>query len=211
MNKKLYFHDKFICFENAVSQNSQNQAFINSGEETFRRGGELRKKVTDFLAHSKGDHLFLQESSFKDFLYWFRADYHYIEAAGGLISQNDKYLFIRRHDRWDLPKGKLEKGESPQKGAVRECEEECGISGLSIIRQLQSTFHIYEFKRGLALKQSYWYLMDTTFSGKLKPQTEEDITEVRWFSKQEISSVALRDTYHTVRDLVTDSLGILIE
>ena len=54
-----------------------------------------------------------------------------INAGGGLV-QNPagEYLLIHRNGLWDLPKGKQEEGEDISLTALREVEEECGISGL---------------------------------------------------------------------------------
>ena len=60
-----------------------------------------------------------------------------VEAAGGYVVRrtpkgNLKVLTIFRRGLWDLPKGKLDPGESPEKGAVREVSEEVGIKKKSI-------------------------------------------------------------------------------
>lgn len=106
----------------------------------------------------------------------------YIEAAGGLVknSSSGKYLFIKRNGFWDIPKGKLDKNETPKKAGVREVEEECGISKPKITRHLVNTYHTYTNKYGTFLKKTYWY--DMTYSGdeKLVPQEKEGITKVKW-------------------------------
>ncbi len=133
-----------------------------------------------------------------------------IEAAGGLVKQQDKrYLFIYRNDKWDLPKGKLEKGETPKEGAVREVEEECGIKISKCGKRICKTYHTYLLKGEVVLKRTYWYKMTYKGKGTLKPQTEEGITEVRWFKKAEIQTVA-GNTFPSImdvlekRDLVAD-------
>ena len=51
-----------------------------------------------------------------------------VEAAGGLVQHaNGKVLFIHRNNRWDLPKGRIEKGENEIDAAVREVIEETGV------------------------------------------------------------------------------------
>ena len=115
-----------------------------------------------------------------DFL---KVSFLYIEAAGGFIERDKRFLFIHRLGKWDLPKGKLEKKETIENAAIRECEEECAIKNLKIVKQLASTFHIYPFKTGYVLKQTYWFYMKTNYAEKLKPQTEENIDEVKWFSE----------------------------
>ena len=59
-----------------------------------------------------------------------------INAGGGLVqNQAGEYLLIHRNGLWDLPKGKQEEGEDIALTALREVEEECGISGLLIRTQ----------------------------------------------------------------------------
>ena len=54
-----------------------------------------------------------------------------VEAAGGIVfNQENKILFIHRLGRWDLPKGKIEPEESLENAALRELEEETGLTEL---------------------------------------------------------------------------------
>ena len=111
-----------------------------------------------------------------------------IEAAGGLVyNYENQLLMIFRNGKWDLPKGKLEEGENIKECAIREVEEECGISGLSISRPLQDTYHVYELNAQKILKRTYWFEMKTDFKGNLTPQTEEGITKVCWVNKEDIA------------------------
>ncbi|MFO7673536.1 MAG: NUDIX domain-containing protein, partial [Lutibacter sp.] len=67
------------------------------------------------------------------------------KAAGGkVLNANNEVLFIYRFNKWDLPKGKLDKGESIFACAIREVEEECGITNLQVIKPLETTYHIYQ-------------------------------------------------------------------
>ena len=129
--------------------------------------------------------------------------FKHIEAAGGLIRQNNCYLFIYRLGKWDLPKGKIDKGENPQQAAIRECEEECAISGLTIENELPNTYHIYPYKGQYALKTTYWFLMSSTYNGLLQPQTEENIEKVEWLDKNAINNQVIKNTYPSVLDLIS--------
>ncbi len=205
MNRKIYFDDKFIEFIEPGSQTSQNQD-INS-VSSVQSLKELKSALDNFLGSTKNKGIVVQAIDFQEALDLLKKQFYYIEAAGGFIEKDGDFLFIRRHNRWDLPKGKLEKKEKIKDAAIRECEEECGIQQLSILKQLPSTFHIYAYKDGFALKQSYWFHMQSDYSGTLTPQLEEDITEVKWFGLQEIKDVVLKDTYFTIRDVVVHGLG----
>jgi ADP-ribose pyrophosphatase YjhB (NUDIX family) len=125
-----------------------------------------------------------------------------IEAAGGLVkNEKGELLMIFRNEKWDLPKGKLEKGESPETAGVREVEEECGIKKLSIIRPLPPTYHTYKHKDEIVLKKTYWYEMSCADKRELTPQVEEGISEVKWMKEEEVK-VALENTFHSIVDVV---------
>ncbi len=111
----------------------------------------------------------------KEFKWYFKLE----KAAGGLVRNSEnELLFIFRNGKWDLPKGKIDPGEKKKAAAIREVEEECGISGLEITKKLQKTFHIFQRKGRETLKVTYWYDMQTSYKGELTPQLEEGITEV---------------------------------
>jgi len=133
----------------------------------------------------------------------FKSYFKIIKAAGGIVnnSENEK-LFIYRLDKWDLPKGKIEKGEETKVAAIREIEEECGIADLTIIKQLKDTFHIYTFKEQLILKQTYWFELTSSFGGELIPQLEEGITKVEWLTDAEINDKVLKNTYASIKELL---------
>ena len=124
-----------------------------------------------------------------------------IYAAGGLVSRDKKYLFIYRNSKWDLPKGKLESNESIEECAVREVQEECGITQLKIVKKLLKTYHIYEHKEVKILKITQWYLMHCKDHTNLVPQKEEGIEQVVWKDKQEIK-LALNNTYANICRLI---------
>ena len=106
-----------------------------------------------------------------------------VVAAGGYVVRAGKkkpeVLLIYRRGKWDLPKGKLEKGESIETCALREVQEEVGIKKLKMLTPAGTTFHTYPEKGRLKLKTTYWYLMHTPETS-FTPQTEEDIEAVAW-------------------------------
>lgn len=133
-------------------------------------------------------------------------DLKYIKAAGGLVKNNEgKTLFIYRNGKWDLPKGKLEEGETPEIAAIREVEEECGISRLKITKEIPSTYHTYIMNDKLILKRTYWYAMTCADNSTLIPQTEEGITDVKWLNNAEVD-LAMQNTYLSIRECVGNSL-----
>lgn len=137
----------------------------------------------------------------------FTSHFVQVEAAGGLVfNQKGEVLMIKRMGKWDLPKGKIDAGETNSEAAKREVEEECGISGIEIKAQLPTTYHTYKMHNYRFLKVTYWYSMTTDYKGKLVPQTEEQITEVKWMSKAEVLNSEL-DTYQSIRYLLQTTIG----
>jgi len=129
----------------------------------------------------------------------FKLHFKIQRAAGGKVFNHlNEVLFIYRFDKWDLPKGKLEKGETIEQCAIREVEEECGITNLIIENKLETTYHIFERKDKLILKISHWFLMKTNYSGALKPQIEEGISEVVFKNEAETIE-ALKNSYENIK------------
>jgi len=133
----------------------------------------------------------------------FFKNFKIISAAGGLVLNPKKeVLFIYRNNIWDLPKGWIEKNESIETAAIREVEEECGIFNLKLIKPLTTTYHIYN-QNGIALKQTYWFLMTSDYNKELVPQIEEGITEVI-FKNKKAANKALKNSYANIK-LVYDT------
>lgn len=109
-----------------------------------------------------------------------------VQAAGGLVENEKKeILMIFRRGKWDLPKGKLDKNERLEDCAMREVEEETGITGLELISPLVITYHTYHEGTKFILKESHWFLMKAPSEQNLVPQTEEDIHEIKWVKPEE--------------------------
>ena len=125
-----------------------------------------------------------------------------VPAAGGLV-QNDKKqtLLIYRRGHWDLPKGKLDEGESLSECAVREVEEETGLSRIELKKFITTTFHTYHEGTKFILKESHWYRMKVSGAQPLTPQTEEDITDIKWLTTKELPAY-LPACYPSVRDVL---------
>jgi 8-oxo-dGTP pyrophosphatase MutT (NUDIX family) len=144
-------------------------------------------------------------------------DNYLIEAAGGLVTnQNVEHLFIYRNNKWDLPKGKIEKKEKTKIAAVREVEEECGIKVSKLEEKICKTYHTYIYKGEVVLKKTHWFKMGYKGKAKLVPQLEEGITDVRWFKKEDVATI-IKNTFPSIIDvlekeeLITDTEALLSE
>ena len=110
----------------------------------------------------------------------FQACFKVLEAAGGYVQNaQDELLVFYRRGSWDMPKGKIDPGETPEQAAVREVQEETGLIHVSLGVFLTHTYHTYDLKNQRILKKTWWFRMKTT-DMLLIPQTEEDIEEIHW-------------------------------
>ncbi len=127
-----------------------------------------------------------------------------VQAAGGVV-QNEKkqLLFIFRRGKWDLPKGKLDKGESLEECAVREVEEETGLTKIQLIAPLLITYHTYHEGSKYVLKESHWYRMKAAGNQNLVPQTDEGIVEIKWVTPKDAPSY-FPDSFLSVIDVITE-------
>ncbi|MDB5010934.1 MAG: hypothetical protein JWQ06_1723 [Mucilaginibacter sp.] len=127
-----------------------------------------------------------------------------IEAAGGIVkNEAGEYLFIYRNDKWDLPKGKIEKGERVKQAAVREVEEECGIMVNELGKKVCKTYHAYISREEVVLKKTHWFKMKSNDKSKLKPQKEEGITDARWFKKKKINTIT-ENTFPSIMEVLVE-------
>lgn len=121
---------------------------------------------------------------------WFRAGYRSVLAAGGCVTDGrGRLLAIHRSGVWDLPKGKLDEGESSEGAAVREVREECGLRRVELGARLCETWHTYERKGEQFLKRTDWYLMRASSQETLVAQAEEGIDEVRWMDADGVAQL----------------------
>ncbi|MEX0747829.1 MAG: NUDIX domain-containing protein, partial [Rhodothermales bacterium] len=104
------------------------------------------------------------------------------------LTRNDsgrrELLLIFRRGVWDLPKGKIDPGETERDTAIREVGEELGISDVHVGRSLGATVHGYRHKDRFMVKTTHWFEM-TTKAAEFHPEAEEGIESVAWFSWEE--------------------------
>ncbi|MFO0323031.1 MAG: NUDIX hydrolase [Bacteroidota bacterium] len=201
MNIVIYYLSKKIILQ------THHQTLDHQG--AIRIDSLKKKEIFKFFElfiESNKDLLTFETSAIEKGFDKLRKTFKLIYAAGGLIKNENSYLFIYRLKKWDLPKGKLDMGESPEEAAIRECEEECGISKLSIKKELPSTYHIYKYKGGFAIKKTFWYEMTTEHKDTLVPQIEENIERVEWFNLAQIKEIVFKNTYPAILDSVKNNI-----
>jgi len=125
-----------------------------------------------------------------------------IVAAGGIVENEEgKILLQYRRGKWDLPKGKLDEGETIEECAVREVEEETGLKNIQLGELLGVTNHYYIEKGENIDKETYWYAMKVSGEQQLIPQTEEDIMELRWAAENELEYY-LSNTFPNISEII---------
>ena len=125
-----------------------------------------------------------------------------VTAAGGLVeNEKGELLLIFRRGKWDLPKGKVDKGETLEQCAVREVEEETGLKNITLKKSIGITYHTYDEFGKHMLKDSHWYLMKVKGVQELIPQTEEDIVELKWVKKKDLRNY-MSNIFPSVKDVL---------
>ena len=124
-----------------------------------------------------------------------------IAGGGKVFNEKNEILFIYRNDKWDLPKGKAEGRESIEETAKREVAEETGVTGLEIIKPIETTYHIFKRNGRYKIKVTYWFEMKTAFNGKLIAQEKEGITKVKWLNHKKVED-ALTNSYSNIKLLI---------
>ncbi|HAQ18380.1 MAG TPA: NUDIX hydrolase [Prolixibacteraceae bacterium] len=208
---KVFFNDSSIVIASEMKKSSNNNI---SDRIDFGSYSAVNQIIYDIEHADKSSEYLIYNPDIFQLWNYFRRRFVEIPAAGGLV-RNDagSFLFIKRLGVWDLPKGKIEKNETQASAAVREVEEECGFSGLQIVRQLESTFHIYRspylnYPDNLVLKETNWFLMNYSGNEIPVPQKDENIEEARWFALSEFDQV-LANTYLSLRDFFSKTLSIV--
>lgn len=200
MNKKIYFNNKFILITEGSYQPSEYQLIVqcDSGNDAI-----VTETLKKFIQQNDQNNLILLTKNVLATFELIKKEFSHIVAAGGLIKNKGKYLFIYRLNKWDLPKGKMDKGETIPQTAVRECEEECGVKGLRILNELAPSYHIYAYKGSYALKTTHWFLMETDDDTPLVPQANENIVKAEWLSPEDIRNLVLPNTYPGILDMIS--------
>lgn len=203
---KIFWRDRVIRFTN-----QQPEALTLSDLViTYTERKPLKEAFDLFARYEKWQQLIVvDQSSVGDYgaaitdLFSF---FTLIDAAGGLVKNElGEVLMIHRKGFWDLPKGKIDRGETPHLAAIREVREETGLAVLEIVRDLHPTYHIYTAGGKLMLKRTYWFEMRSDSTQPIRAQISEGISLVKWTPVKAIHCI-LTHSYASIRELLLEVL-----
>ncbi len=193
---RIYINQKTLLITESAPKN------LNKFQQIDRQSFDLKIIYPRILEHYKGHNFFVLCSDAKGFFKHITKTITLIEAAGGVVKNERKeYLFIYRSDKWDLPKGKIEKDEKIKEAAIREVEEECGIKINKLGKKICKTYHAYIYKGEVVIKKSHWFKMKSVGQEKLRPQKEEGITDARWFTKEKMG-IIIKNTFPSIMEVM---------
>ncbi len=190
----VYYLDRSFIITNNVSKNDNVNNSIYEPEDILKslNNFETNIKIKDFYFYTK--HIEKAWLILKN-------NYKFIEAAGGVVKNSKgEILVIYRLNKWDFPKGKIEKGENPEQAAIREISEECGINGHKIISKICDTYHTYILNDKKILKKTYWFNLIIEGDPKLVPQSIENIEKAIWINLEDFKK-KLNESYPSIRQV----------
>lgn len=195
---KVFFNEKTVLLTDDFIRNFRvkdglfyKYSNIDELEELLSLFWEIKRFHTLFIYHHDLDQL----------IELFKSCFKLIYAGGGLIRNSQgRYLVMKRRGKWDLPKGKVNKGETIEAAAIMEATEETGLTGLVVISPMLSTYHTYYIEEKPVLKRTTWFEMLYPGHDDPVPEIDEDITEIVWVRKEEIPSL-VENTYLSIADV----------
>jgi len=192
---KVFFNQKPLILTSKIIKSSDSKPLIHI---KFSSKNQILKAIKS----KKTKSVYIYHKNIKKLWEIFAKKFPIKDAAGGLVHRSDdKLLFIYRKNRWDLPKGGIEKNELIIEAAQREVKEETGLADLIVIKKIGETFHLFNNGKNYRLKRTYWFEMKSDYKGDLFPQEEEGITSVEWISKKRIPEI-LENAYENIKGIV---------
>lgn len=194
---KVFFNQKPLILTSKILKSSDSNPFIHI---KFSSKNQILKAVKA----KKTESVYIYHKNIKKLWEIFTKKFPIIDAAGGLVERSDdKFLFIYRNNRWDLPKGGVEKKELIIEAAQREVKEETGLADLIVINKIGETYHIFKKGKNFRLKRTYWFKMKSDYQGELFPQEEEGIISAEWINKKRIPEI-FKNAYENIKEIVNE-------
>ena len=200
---KIFHENKALVFPKIEGESLKFDATLQESDRyesdilcDFLQEWLADKDQTDTFVHQVGENAVASA---------LKTTFRMAPAAGGVVVKDGKFVAIVRNGIPDLPKGHIEKEETPEEAAMREVKEETGIVKLQIVRALPSTWHCYQVGEEWRLKHTYWYLMESDEAIQPKPQTEEGITEIKLVGNEGIDNF-LENTFCSIREILGKDL-----
>jgi 8-oxo-dGTP pyrophosphatase MutT (NUDIX family) len=198
---KVHFENRFILISSEPDRVQKYSLFLK-----YHATKELYKVMSDFQSDQTITSINVYGPDIKHIWKMFRIYFTEVGAAGGLVKHSSgKYLFIEKRGKLDLPKGHIETGEEPETCALREVNEECGITGHTIVRPLLPSYHTYSWEGISYLKKTSWFLMQYDGTMVIEPQIKEGITRIEWLYPDEISKIKSQ-AWLSLMDMINTSI-----
>ena len=194
---KVFFNQKPLILSSKFLKSSDSNPFIHI---KFSSKNQILKAIKA----KKTESVYIYHKNIKKLWEIFTKKFPIIDAAGGLVERSDdKFLFIYRNNKWDLPKGGVEKKELIIEAAQREVKEETGLADLIVINKIGETYHIFKKGKNFRLKRTYWFKMKSDYQGELFPQEEEGIISAEWITKKRIPEI-FKNAYENIKEIVNE-------
>jgi 8-oxo-dGTP pyrophosphatase MutT (NUDIX family) len=188
---KVFVNDKPLFLTNQIAKETDFQLFLLESVDI--------EQVIIKMFQNKIQKAYLYYPDEKAILKKVKEKIQVCKAGGGFVyNKNGDVLFIFRNGKWDLPKGGIEKGEEIEQTAIREVEEETGVTNLVISHKLQKTYHVFKRNGKYKLKITHWYEMRTDYIGTPIPQANEGIEKVAWLNPDQVKE-ALKNSYENIK------------
>ena len=192
---------RLFCNNRKLTANNFCEDLLSLDNKCVKNCDDLVAKIRLWLEDETVGNLDLGDVDGEDLAFAIKNIFRQAPAAGGVVIIDNKFVAIERNGIPDLPKGHIEKGESPEVAALREVEEETGITDLEIIKELPATWHCYLLNNQWTIKKTSWYLMKTASGMKNIPQTEEGISKVYLVDKKGVNEFE-KNTFESLKTLV---------
>lgn len=199
---------RLFCNNRTLTANNFCEDLLSLDNKCVKNFDDLVSKISRWLDDEYAGNLDLGDANGEKLACAIKEIFRQAPAAGGVVVIDNQFVAIERNGIPDLPKGHIEKDESPEVAALREVEEETGITDLEIIRELPATWHCYLLNNQRIIKKTSWYLMRTKSGMKNIPQTEEGISKVYLVDKEEVKEFEEK-TFESLKTLVPFILPVI--